>query len=160
MHPLSLPSLQPKTSYLSFFSTRFWAKFVSWCTTDSEVPDETPFSRQSLPSEGGQLRSVRVPLLMFQLAKLHQKCRGCKFSNCKTDESSELNLFQRPSELMLPPNSSNKCNSSSWIFPRKFQSIIFVCLSFSAKWKVVHAKEDVCRNLLRGERKSWNFSQN
>ena len=91
---------------------------------------KTPFPDKAFPQK---LRSVRVPLLMFQLAKLHQKCRGCKFSNCKTDESSELNLFQRPSELMLPPNSSNKCNSSSWIFPRKFQSIIFVCLSFSAK---------------------------
>ena len=45
---------------------------------------------------------------------------------------------------------SNKCNSNSWIFPRKFHSIIFVCFIIFLQKKVVHAKEDVCAEICLG----------
>ena len=91
---------------------------------------------------------------MFQLAKLHQKCRGCKFPNCKTNESSELNFYlsnvpQNWCRPPLPPTIQQMQFQQLDLSKKISLHHICVFYHFSAK-KVVHAKEDVCAEICLG----------
>ena len=80
---------------------------------------------------------------MFQLSKLHPNCKGCKFSNCKTNESFWLNFYLQ--NWCQPPA---KCN-----FNFSFQKIsVHLNLeNFPKNKEVFDTKEDVYGLLLGGE---------